>query len=80
LEHSDETKRKAVELLLDLAKERRGAMDNDALALAFSDDLVLEVFELAWAHQWERNTEDFRRETRTVVGTAVERTVTSLED
>jgi hypothetical protein len=80
LSGDEQTKRKALNLLLRSAEEQRRTLPDEQLREAVSDDLVTAVFELAWKHQWDRSSADFTRETRPIVDQAVDGAVQSVED
>jgi hypothetical protein len=76
----EQTKQKALDLLLELAEERRRSIDDERLRQVASAELVAAVFELAWQHQWDRAPADFIRAVRPIVDETVAKAVNPVED
>lgn len=75
-----QTKQKALEVLLGLADSRRASIEDERLRHMLSDELITEVFETAWKRQWDKNDNALLREVRPIVDAAVSRAVSSSED
>jgi len=80
LSGDQQTKQKALELLLQLADARRAAIEDVRLRQVLSDELVAEVFEIAWKRQWDKSDNALLRDVRPIVDDAVARAVTSSEN
>lgn len=76
----EEAKKRASELLLRLASERRASMSDKSVSAALTDDLVQRVLNLAWEHQWERSWADFVRSVRPLILEASQGGVLTSED
>lgn len=80
LSDGDSAKERATELLMRLAAERRGAAGSERIATVMTDELVMKVLDLAWEHQWERESEAFLRAVRPLVLEAAQEAVSTDED
>jgi hypothetical protein len=72
---SEEARQEALRLLLQLANEKRGTIEDERLIEVVSDDLVSAVFEIAWKHQWDPDPAAFSREARPLLESAVDKVV-----
>ena len=76
----EQTKQKALDLVLEIAEKQGAAIEDEQLRRVASAQLLSAVFELAWEHQWERTPASFVRAVRPLVNEAVSSVVIPDED
>lgn len=76
----EQAKERALDLLRGIAERRRASVEDVRLRALLTSDLVEEVFEIAWRHQWDSDFSGFKREIRPTVESVVAEAVESDAD
>lgn len=74
------TQDRALKLLLERAEQPRQSVDDPDLAAVLQDNVVRDVFETAWRHQFDSDRAPFLREVREIVESAVAEVVSGDAD
>lgn len=75
-----DTRTTAFDLLVDKLRTRVASIDDPDLSAVLSEDLLRQLFDIAWEHQFDSERTPFRRETKSLVQDAISLVVDSDED